>query len=580
MKAKYMMPVLGLTGIALLSGCNSNSDNRVEQADLGTSSATLISDDNYQFKDLDRDGKLTPYEDWRLSDKVRVDDLIGRLSLAEKVGLMMHGTLTLDGNGRVDLSAMDSVLKTNLVNTFITRMGGDPALIATDNNSLQAVAESIGFGIPMSISSDPRNHFVNDPNATSVGAGDFSQWPETLGFAAVNDADLVEEFADIARQEYRAVGIQIALSPQADLATEPRWGRISGTFGEDNLTSKGLVQAYIEGFQHGNNGLVEDSVVTVVKHFAGGGPQKNGLDAHNYFGKEQAYPGDNFAYHLVPFEGAFNAKVASVMPYYGQPEDLTYKGETIESVGFGFNKQVLNDILRGDYGFEGVVLSDWLIVNDCVEECITGLSPEQVAAGVSPWSIIGKMGMSWGVENLSIKDRYAKAVNAGVDQFGGVDDPSYLLAAVNEGLITETRIDQAVSRILLQKFQQGLFENPYVDVAQAVALVGNSDFQAKAQAAQSKSHVLLKNNGDLLPLTDTAKKVYLYNVNSDVAESYGFTVVSDLADAELAILRVSTGYETDPAYPFGSIHFGQLGLDSAESVVQDIDHEGVYTGAD
>ena len=364
-----MTRIFALTTLsaALLGGCGSDSNSssdRYTQPTLGYRSVSLLTEDGYRFKDLNRDGTLNPYEDWRLDSATRAGDLLTRMSLAQKAGLMMHGTLSLNSAGRIDFDAMSSVLNNNYVNTFITRMSGDPAHIATDNNSLQQNVEAIGLGIPVTISTDPRNHFTNDPNATSVSAGAFSQWPELLGFAALQDEQLVREFGDIARQEYRAVGIHEALSPQADLATEPRWGRISGTFGESNTVAKDLVGAYVEGFQQGSNGLNDQSVITVVKHFAGGGPQLNGLDPHNAYGKDQVYPGDNFAYHLVPFEGAFDAKVASVMPYYGKPVGLSYDGKAIEEVGFGFNKQILTDLLRGHFAFTGVVLSDWGIVND------------------------------------------------------------------------------------------------------------------------------------------------------------------------------------------------------------------------
>lgn len=264
------------------------------------------------------------------------------------------------------------------------------------------MAENTRLGIPITISTDPRNHFVNDPNATSVAAGSFSQWPETLGLAAIDDTALVKTFGDIARQEYRAVGIHMALSPQADLATEPRWGRINGTFGEYNQLAKCMVQAYIEGFQNGNSGLNKDSVIAVVKHFAGGGLQLNGLDPHNFYGKEQIYPGDNLEYHLVPFEGAFAANVASVMPYYGQPIGLKYNGTDIEPVGFGFNKQIVTDMLRGRFGFTGVVLSDWGILETCEGKCAEGISDADIAAGVSPWT--AGIGMLWGVENLRVRN--------------------------------------------------------------------------------------------------------------------------------------------------------------------------------
>ena len=580
-----MTRIFALTTLsaALLGGCGSDSNSssdRYTQPTLGYRSVSLLTEDGYRFKDLNRDGALNPYEDWRLDSATRAGDLLARMSLAQKAGLMMHGTLSLNSAGRIDFDAMSSVLNNNYVNTFITRMSGDPAHIATDNNSLQQNVEAIGLGIPVTISTDPRNHFTNDPNATSAGA--FSQWPELLGFAALQDEQLVRDFGDIARQEYRAVGIHEALSPQADLATEPRWGRISGTFGESNTVAKDLVGAYVEGFQQGSNGLNDQSVITVVKHFAGGGPQLNGLDPHNAYGKDQVYPGDNFAYHLVPFEGAFDAKVASVMPYYGKPVGLSYDGKAIEEVGFGFNKQILTDLLRGHFAFTGVVLSDWGIVNDCVDKCVSGLSDAEVAAGVSPWSI--SFGMSWGVESMTVAERYAKAIDAGVDQFGGVDEPAYLLTAIDSGLVTETQINASVLRILKQKFDLGLFENPYVDEAAAVKLVGNSEFQAKGLKAQSESHILLKNSNSLLPLSaetiaSSYKKVYLYNVNPTVAAQYGFTVVSDPAEADLAILRVSTPYESDPHYPFGTVHFGQLGFADGSSLIQDTDHAGVYTGS-
>ena len=240
-------PGLALTISALLlTGCNDNdSSPKPSQPELGHRTASLIEQDGLQFKDLDGSGTLTPYEDWRLGAAERAQDLLSRLSLAQKAGLMMHGTLVLDDKGRVNLSAMDKMLRIDGVNTYITRMAGDPAAIAEDNNKLQAVLEGVGLGIPLTISTDPRNHFTHDPNATSIGAGAFSQWPETLGLAAIGDAALVQHFGDIARQEYRAVGIHEALSPQADLATEPRWGRINGTFGENNQIGRASCRARV-----------------------------------------------------------------------------------------------------------------------------------------------------------------------------------------------------------------------------------------------------------------------------------------------------------------------------------------------
>lgn len=562
-----------------LVGCNDSypvNTGEPKQADLGYRDVKLLEASGLKFKDLNRNNKLDPYEDWRLDATTRANNLASLMTTAEKAGLMMHGTLPLS-SGRVDVEAAKKDIIDNAVNTFITRMAGNPNHISHDNNQIQQTAEGTRLGIPIIISTDPRNHFTNDPNATSIVAGSFSQWPETLGFAAIDDIELMKKFGDIARREYRAVGIQMALSPQADLATEPRWGRINGTFGEDNQISKRMTQAYIEGFQNGSNGLNKDSVITVVKHFAGGGPQLNGLDPHNSYGKEQVYPGDDFEYHLVPFEGAFAAKVASVMPYYGQPVDLWYKDALIESVGFGFNKQVLTEILRGRYAFDGVILSDWGILSDCEGTCITGMSDAQVAAGIPPFAVV-PIGMPWGVETLTRQERIVKAIDAGIDQFGGTSDPSDLIAAAEEQQITTTRLDESVVRILKQKFVLGLFENPYVDETAAATLVGNNDFQQQATDAQRRSHVLLKNDNNLLPLSLTGKKVFLYNVNAEVAASYGLSVVSTPEAADLAVIRVNTPYQTDPHYPFGSVHFGQLGFDDQASVVLD-EKSGIYSGS-
>lgn len=582
MKKRKMGRTLSLAGMILLglNGCNDDTTintNKTEQANLGYKDIALLTVDGLQFKDLNKNNQLDPYEDWRLDDNTRAKNLATLMTAEEKAGLMMHGTLEL-ADDRIDFIKAKKAIVDTAVNTFITRMSGNPSHISADNNRVQQLAENTRLGIPVTISTDPRNHFTNDPNATSLAAGSFSQWPESLGFGALDDTDVMRKFGDIARQEYRAVGIHMALSPQADLATEPRWGRINGTFGEDNQIAKRMVQAYIEGFQNGNTGLNHGSVITVVKHFAGGGPQLNGLDAHNSYGKEQVYPGDNLEYHLVPFEGAFAANVASVMPYYGQPIELWYNDELIESVGFGFNKQILTDVLRGRFGFNGVILSDWGILEDCEGLCLSGMSDAQVEAGVPPFSVV-PIGMPWGVETLTRQERIVKSVEAGVDQFGGTTNSSDLIAAITEGQIPMARIDASVVRILQQKFALGLFENPYVDENAAATLVGNADFQNLATDIQRRSHVLLKNDGNRLPLSLAGKKAFVYNLNASVAASYGLTVVSTPEEADIALIRVDTPKQTDPHFPFGSVHFGQSGFEDQEAVELD-EKEGVYSGSE
>ncbi|MFT4184671.1 MAG: glycoside hydrolase family 3 N-terminal domain-containing protein, partial [Rhizobium sp.] len=370
-----------------------------------------------------------------------------------------------------------------------------------------------------------------------------------LGFAAIGDSALIRRFGDIARQEYRAVGIQEALSPQIDLASEPRWPRINGTFGEDAQLARSMAEAYVAGFQNGETGINRDSVVAVAKHWVGYGAAKDGYDSHNAYGRHSVFPGKDFAEHLIPFEGAFKAKVAGVMPTYSIIEGVSIDGKALEPVGAGYSKQLLTDLLRGKYGFDGVVLSDWLITNDCKDACLDGEKP-----GVKPTLNEETFGMPWGVEDMSRVDRFAKAVNAGIDQFGGVTSSNLLVEAVMGKKIGEARIDQSATRILIQKFEQGLFESPYVDPQKARAVVGNPTFAAEATAAQAKAMVLLDNKAKLLPV-QAGKKVFLHGVDAKAATERGFTVVATAKEADFALVRLNAPYQQPHMnYFFGSRH--------------------------
>ena len=553
--------VAGCVATLALAACgNDTVSEAYTQPVFGATTFNLVKVDGYTFKDMNRNGKIDPYEDWRLSAEARADDLLSRMTLDEKAGLMMHGTAPTVSDpsgiglgGAYDLAALQDLVVKQYVNTFITRMAGDTANMAAQYNKLQALSETSRHGIPVSISTDPRHHFQYTVGA-SAGTKGFSQWPETLGLAAIGDDALVRRFGDIARQEYLAVGITQALSPQADLATEPRWSRINGTFGEEADLAKRMVQHYIEGFQDGNTGLHDGSVVAVVKHWVGYGATKEGFDGHNYYGRYMTYPGNNFAYHVKPFEGAFAARAASVMPTYALPDgNITIAGITLEQVAAGFSKTLLTDLLRGKYGFEGVILSDWGITSDCDANCRNGTPP-----GVAP-SFIG-FGTPWGMEDATKAERYVKAVTAGMDQFGGVTEAPYLTQAVQRGQLTEARINASARRILVQKFKQGLFEHPFVDAAKAAATVGKADFVEAGLDAQRRSLVLLENKDKVLPLAATVKKVYLYGIDAAVAKQYGYTVVATPQEADVALLRVAAPYETlHPNYIVGSMqHEGRL----------------------
>ncbi len=364
------------------------------------------------------------------------------------------------------------------VSTFITRLNGGAEFFAKQNNEVQAIAESSRWGIPVTISSDPRHHFDQVLGA-AVQDRAFSMWPESPGFAAVNDPELTRRFGDVVRQEYEAVDIRESLAPQADLATEPRWARANGTFGEDAETAKRMMEAYVAGIQNGTDGLNSDSVVAVVKHWVGYGAAKDGWDGHNYYGRFADFSGHNFPQHLIPFTGAFAAHVGSVIPTNSVLEDVAIDGKPLEPVGAGFNHQLLRELLRGQYGFRGVIVSDWAIANDCSEACRNG-----TAAGVK--STPAEIGMPWGVEELTKAQRFAKAINAGVDQIGGTEQSNVIVEDVRNGLISESRVREAAGRILLQKFELGLFEQPYVDETKAAVIAGNKDFAAEGQGAETR----------------------------------------------------------------------------------------------
>ncbi|MBI5563644.1 MAG: glycoside hydrolase family 3 C-terminal domain-containing protein, partial [Chloroflexi bacterium] len=370
-------------------------------------------------------------------------------------------------------------------------------------------------------------------NIFAMAATDFSQWCETLGFAAIGDAELVKQFADMVRQEYLAVGIRVALHPQIDLATEPRWPRISGTFGEDAHLTARLATAYIEGFQGETPG--PHSVACMTKHFPGGGPQNEGLDPHFEFQKGQIYPGNNFDYHLIPFEAAFAARTAAIMPYYGVPMD-----QTDENVAMSFNRQIITGLLREKYQYDGVVCTDWGLITDLHTPDFT-------------WPA-----RAWGVEHLTEVERVLKALEAGVDQFGGESCPEYVVELVKTGKLSEARVDQSVRRLLRLKFALGLFDNPFVDEAQLSQVFGNPDSVTLGLSSQQRAMTLLKNEAGVLPLHGQPK-LFVKNLDPVVVGRYA-QVVDTSEQADFAILRLETPWvpiETQNLFARG-FHHGDL----------------------
>jgi len=414
--------------------------------------------------------------------------------------------------------------------------------LARENNALQVMASRSRLGIPVTLSSDPRHHFAQ-VLGISNDAADFTQWPETLGLAAIGDRELVRQFGDNVRQEYRAVGIHMVLAPQADLATSQRWSRIEGTFGEDPVLARNLVGAFVEGVQGGRTGLGPRSVAAVVKHWVGYGASRDGFDGHNWYGRFSAFPSDALDDHLDAFLDALEFQVAGVMPTYNILESVTLDGEDLEQVGAGFSPQLVDGLLRRRYGFGGFVLSDWSITRDLTESARTGV-PEQQPDDIA---------MPWGVEHLTRVQRFAKAVNAGVDQIGGDDDPQPLLDAIEEGLVTEARVDEAVFRILVDKFRLGLFENPLVDEVAASRDTGTPASWDAAHRAQCRALTWVKrptSGRATLPL-----RLYVEGLDADVLRQRGVTVAETPEQAELAIVRVQTPHENlHPGHFFGQRH--------------------------
>lgn len=521
---------------------------------------TLTAPDGTVFRDLNGNGRLDPYEDPRRPVADRVADLLGRMTLADKAGLMFQTVIETgeDGSlvealGVISKSPTTQVVKDKRINHFNVHHLPAPHLAARWQNLLQVVAAATPLGIPVTVSTDPR-HAFSENTGVSFAAGHFSQWPDMLGLAAIGDVEVVREFADAARQEYVAVGIRAALHPCVDLATEPRWARQLGTFGEDSRLTRAFTAVYLDGFQGPAGRLGAGSVACTTKHFPGGGPQKDGEDPHFPYGRDQVYPGGRFEDHLAPFRVAIAHRTAAIMPYYGRPVGLEIDGEPIEAVGFGYNRQIVTGLLRGRLGFDGVVVTDWELVNDNV-----------VASGqVLP-------ARAWGVEHLDARGRMAKILDAGCDQFGGEECPDLLIDLVSSGRVSEGRLDESVRRLLRVKFELGLFDDPFVDEDQARAVVGRADLVAAGLRAQSRSVTVLV-NGDvegrpLLPLA-AGLRVLPVGLAPEDAARLG-TVVDDVADADVAVVRLAAPWEQrDGMFLEAWFHAGSL--DFADDVVAQV----------
>ena len=518
--------------ILILSSCQPKKVIKLDPL-VQRSSDVVVKIDGNEFRDLNNNGLLDVYEDSSANIEDRIDDLLSQMTLEEKAGMMFINGVPVSTNSRPDSkegvefpaimnpTAAMSIDTLKMTHFNIWGIPADPNIFAKWYNNTQQLAEKSRLGIPVTIASDPRHHLGK--NVIGMAANGFSQFCELPGFAALGDETLVREFANIVRKEYLAIGIREALHPQIDLATEPRWARISGNFSEDAELTARLVKPYIQGLQSDD---LSQGVACMTKHFPGGGPQKEGLDPHFSFQKGQIYPGDNFDYHLIPFEAAFEAKTAAIMPYYGVPVD-----QTDENVAMSYNKSIITTLLREKYKYDGVVCTDWGLITDLP------MGPEVV------WKA-----RAWGVEDLSATERALKIIEAGCDQFGGESRPELVTQLVEAGKLSEARIDQSVKRLLRQKFQLGLFDNPFVDEAKVDDIMLDKEAVALGEKTQKESMTLLKNANSVLPLSKDLK-VYLENIDSSVVSNYA-KVVNSPEEADFAIIRLNT-----PWYPANTKNF-------------------------
>jgi len=519
----FLIKLLVITGIV---SCSTGTEKNLQPA-LGYRSVNVIEKHGLKFKDLNKNGKLDKYEDWRLSADERSKDLLSKMSVEEKAGFMLINTINMVGTsraaalgGKLVASDLDEGGPRNPANAmqgqntnrenvpsrqrgdtldrigqqvanmggsgrtgttkavkefqmrhFILRVSESARTMAEWSNKLQELCESEPLGIPAIVASNPRNHITaNASLGTSLGTTVFSAWPGELGISAMRDMELAREFADIARQEWVSVGLRKGYMYMADLSVEPRWSRVNGTFGEDAEWVAKVITQIVLGFQ--GESLNPTSVALTTKHFPGGGSGEKGQDSHYEWGKREVYPGGMFENSLIPFQAAINAGTSAIMPYYSLPYGTEY-----EEVGYAYNKGVITDLLRTQMGFKGIINTD------------TGPLER----------------MPWGVENLSLPERYKTAIEAGSNIFSGVSDPSTLIEVINSKMADMSFIDNSVLLLLKEFFNLGLFENPYVDPDAAEKLVNNEKFRERAALAMRKSIVLLRNESNALPVPEKTK---------------------------------------------------------------------------
>ena len=537
--------LLALAILAVVSaGCS-----KYKQPEIGARKVNIISEGRYQFKDLNKNGQLDPYEDWRLPMDQRIADLVSQMTLEEKVGLMFHPNIAVTESGEVkyDLTdeekealrraeeeryagpigpggqnagamAMGQMRRAATAKNYIEEKNfrcilnngvAAPEKFANWSNAMQEIAEATRLGIPIVFSSDPRHsaklggHVSGTQYFSHITNGEGQ-----VGITAGGDPDMMRRFGEIMAAEYRAVGLHMFLGPQIDVITEPRWSRNMGCFSESAELTAEMTAALIEGAQGENVG--PGKILVHLKHWPGSGPHLGGS------GRWLVYPGNNQEYHYLPWRKGIEKGALAAMGYYS--------GTFSDSLNVNYSYHMSTEVLYGELGFKGAICTDWGVVGN----------------GPLKPSLQGK---------TTRKDNMEMIINAGVDQMGSETTPELVIELVKEGRVTEERINQAASRILQWHFILGLFENPYVDPAKAAEILQSAENEAFGLDCQHVSNVLLTNDGTL-PAKEGIK-IFVDGIAPEVASAYG-TVVDAPADADLIIYRTTPSPERRGGGGFGS----------------------------
>ena len=510
------------------------------------SGVSLIQVDGYAFKDLDRDGKLDTYEDWRVDNETRAWHLANQMDKDEMIPLFTHGgwmgvASTIDetngdweyimagGRGGVTRSSLGE---------------GQTSVAIQWTNALQALCEATGnWGLPAVISVDP-NHVSGTIDQNSL--------------AATMDMEIAFQLGVEHGKQYRAVGVTMLLGPQIDIGTEPTWTRATGAYTEDPALSRDLANAYISGLQStwaedGTDlGWGADSVYAIAKHYAGAGASEGGRNDHMDSGKYTVFPGNNFGAHLVAFfDGAWNldskTEYCGVMPNYGI--SVSRDGSLGELVGGAYSEFKMG--LLDTAGYQGYIITDWQITND----------------GQQPF----------GVEDYTKAERFAMLYATGNDSVGGTSEVD-MAAEGFEIFMDEVGEEDAMARLrdltysfVVMCMQLELFENPYVDYDKAIQTVWTAETDAASKAQQQASVIMLKNSENTISENNGETKTvyipYVYSAGSEATSCAAATPAGwspsmdiDAVSKYFNVVTDTVGTPTGPADEEGNATYTEADI--------------------